>query len=323
MIQFSGLRTVDLDDPDVGLWLDNYPDAQDFLDALATLEDFIQDEVLIDQCPPVVVELCDAPATEPGRCGLDANSGAFPVDVFTVEAPGTTFADLTIRHGERGIALGVDVTDTTVERVCFRNNNTAVRSNEDANDRTTIRQSFIDGASRAEGFRITGDDAVMEQNLLLNTEGLEADGDGFQVSFNAASITTDDDCFDIFGANGVFSYNIGLDCDNALEIGDAVDTIVLGNLFQGLADDDRAIRANDVPESNTAPDQGNLRTIIKNNIIRLVAGDGVVFGASDGGSRAISSSGPATTAAKRASCSQATTTRCSSTSSASAPHAQS
>jgi hypothetical protein len=30
MIQFSGLRTVDLDDPDVGLWLDNYPDAQDF-----------------------------------------------------------------------------------------------------------------------------------------------------------------------------------------------------------------------------------------------------------------------------------------------------
>ena len=152
-IEFHDLRAVDLADPDVQLWLANYPDAQDFRDAVASLEAFFAEDTLIDRCPPVVVEVCDTPETDPAVCGGASNP---EIPVFAVEADGTTFANLTIRHGESGIQLGEDVTETTIERVCFRNNNAAVESVsvEDPdtgdflphNDGTTIGQSFVDGA---------------------------------------------------------------------------------------------------------------------------------------------------------------------------------
>ena len=102
MIKFSGLSTVDLDDPDVGLWLDNYPDAPDFLDALATLEGFIQEEALIDQCPRVVVEVCDTPETEPGRL-RDRASRASRSTCSGSRHTALASPILTIRHGDRGI----------------------------------------------------------------------------------------------------------------------------------------------------------------------------------------------------------------------------
>ena len=179
------------------MWLDNYPDAQDFLDALATLEDFIEEEALIEQCPAVVVEVCDTPETAPGRCGKDSG-----VDVFRVEASGTSFADLTIRHGQAGIGVASDVTDTTVERVCFRGNVAAVGDRRRRNDRTTIRQSFVDGPAFGEGLSVTGDDAVIERNLLLNAEGIFVDGDGYEVAFNAVAVTTDSRCFAVAGQRG-------------------------------------------------------------------------------------------------------------------------
>jgi len=293
-IEFGNLQPVDLADPDVVLWLDNYPDAEDFLDAVATLESFIEEETLIDRCPPVVVEVCDTTETGPKICGVDSELGVNGegIPVFTLEASGTTFANLTIRHGEAGILLSTEVTDTTVERVCFRNNASAVVSIflEDPdtferippnNHNTTIRHSFVDGASRVEGFEILGDDAVVEDNLLLNTEGIEVEGSGYTVSFNAVAVTNDDECFDLDGPNGLVSHNIGVSCDGALALDNGLNTTVLGNLFRGVPDDDEGIEALDVPESNV-DEPGNLETIIKNNIVRLISDNGVEFGASDG-----------------------------------------
>ena len=216
MIQFSGLSTVDLDDPDVALWLDNYPDAQDFLDAVATLEGFIADPVLIDQCPAVIVEVCDTPEL-PGECGIDSD-----VNVLTVAANGTSFADLTVRHGRIGIGLVADVTDTTIERVCFRHNDAAVRSilDDGGNHRTTLRQSFVDGASSSTSVSILGDEAVVEHNLALNANGIEVRGDDHQVSFNAAAASGFAGCFLGGGENGTVSSNVALDCDGALDVFD-------------------------------------------------------------------------------------------------------
>ncbi len=267
MIQFSGLSTVDLDDPDVALWLDNYPDAQDFLDAVATLEGFIADPVLIDQCPAVIVEVCDTPES-PGECGIDSD-----VNVLTVAANGTSFADLTVRHGRIGIGLVAGVTDTTIERVCFRHNDAAVRSilDDGGNHRTTLRQSFVDGASSSTSVSILGDEAVVEHNLALNANGIEVRGDDHQVSFNAAAASGFAGCFLGGGENGTVSSNVALDCDGALDVFDAANGSVLGNLFQGTADEHDGINA-------SAP--GNLT--VENNIVRLTGDDGVQMNVNDG-----------------------------------------
>jgi hypothetical protein len=285
MIEFSRLSTVDLDDPDVGLWLDNYPDAQDFLDALATLEDFIQEETLIEQCPAVVVEVCDTPETGPGVCGKDSG-----VPVFRVEASGTSFADLTIRHGSVGIDLALDVTDTTVERVCFRGNDIALLSEPDfdpstdepifTNDRTDIRQSFVDGRAVIGGLVVAGDDAVVERNLLLNAEGMVLGGDRYQVSRNAIAVPTDFECISVEGADGLVSANVRLSCDGALVLFNAVDTTVIGNLFQGTSGGDDGIQGFGVP-GFVDDGPGNLRTIVRNNIVRLTSDDGIELEASE------------------------------------------
>jgi hypothetical protein len=214
------------------------------------------------------------------------------VDVFTVLADGTTFANLTLRHGAAGIRLASDVTDTTVERVCFRNNNAAVESFvvEDPdtgeptfpeNSGTTIRQNFVDGAGLFESFDIFGDDVVIERNLLLNVEGIEATGDGYAVSFNVVAGTAGDGCLEVEGPNGLVSYNVTTDCSGGgLELADAVDTTAIGNLIDGLPDEPQGIEADDVPEGSDDPDDpGNLRTVIKHNIVRLISADGIALGA--------------------------------------------
>ena len=122
---------------------------------------------------------------------------------------------------------------------------------------------------------------MIERNLLLNTEGIDINGTGYTVSFNAVAVTNDKECFVITGANGLVSHNIGVSCEGWLDLDDAADTTVLGNLFQGVPDDDEAIEAGDVPEANV-DEPGNARTIIKNNIVRLISDHGVEFGASDG-----------------------------------------
>ncbi len=213
MIEFSPLATVDLDDPDVALWLDNYPAAQDFLDALATLEDFIAEETLIEQCPAVVVEVCDTPPTDPGLCG---NNSELDVNVFSVAASGTSFADLTLRHGAAGIFLAEGVTDTTVERVCFRANDVAVTSDFESASGTEIRQSFVDGPAINDSFEISGDDIVIERNLLLNVSGITVSGDGYQVLRNAVAVTTQADCIRAQGPNGLVSTNVAMSCGDGL-----------------------------------------------------------------------------------------------------------
>ena len=103
------------------------------------------------------------------------------------------------------------------------------------------------------------------------------------MSFNAVAVTVDEPCFRTSGANGLISHNVGTTCDrSALELREAAGTTVLGNLFRGISGGDATgIDADDVPAGD--PDQpGNLGTIVKNNIIRLVKATGVAFGASDG-----------------------------------------
>jgi hypothetical protein len=294
--EFGNLRPIDLDDPDVELWLDNYPAADEFRATLAALEAFLAEDALIDRCPPVVVEVCATGATGPGICGndLEAVLGEPGVDVFTVLADGTTFANLTLRHGAAGIRLADGITGTTVEQVCFRNNNAAVQGVvvEDPdtgeltfpdNSGTAIRQSFVDGAGLFESFDIFGDDVVIERNLLLNAIGIEATGDGYVVSFNAVAGTDSDGCIEVEGPNGLVSYNIGTECTQAgLELNDGVDTTAIGNLFDGLPDEAEGIDADDPPEGSDDPaDPGNLRTVIKHNFVRLTSGDGILLGADE------------------------------------------
>jgi hypothetical protein len=54
---------------------------------------------------------------------------------------------------------------------------------------------------------------VVERNLLLNTEGIEVEGSGYTVSFNAVAVTIDDECFSLSGRLGLVSHNIGVSCD--------------------------------------------------------------------------------------------------------------
>ncbi len=292
VIEFGNLRPIDLDDPDVELWLDSYPAADEFLETLANLEAFLAEDTLIDRCPPVVVQVCATAETGPGICGNDLqfDDEETGVDVFTVLAGGATFANLTLRHGAAGIRLGQDVTGTTVERVCFRDNNAAVQSlvAEDPdtgepippeNHGTVIQQSFVDGAGRFEGFDITGDDIVIERNLLLNALGIEVVGAGHVVSFNAVASTAGEGCVDVEGPNGLISYNVGINCNDGLVLDDAVDTTAIGNLIHGMSD--RGIDADDIPEESDDPaDPGNLRTIIKHNFVRLTLLHGIALGAS-------------------------------------------
>ena len=119
--------------------------------------------------------------------------------MFQVEASGTSFANLTLRHGSAGIRLAVDATDTTIERIVLSQQQPRRRSlvvmfdDEDPiltnNHRTTIRQNFVDGAALFASFGIFGDDIVIERNLLLNAEGFQVFGDGLQASFNAIAGT--------------------------------------------------------------------------------------------------------------------------------------
>ena len=193
--------------------------------------------------------------------------------MLTVAANGTSFADLTIRHGEIGIGLVAGVTDTTIERVCFRHNDAAVRSigDDGGNDRTTLRQSFVHGASFGTSVAISGNEAVVEHNLALNANGIDVRGDDHQVSLNAAAVSSAAGCFLSGGENGTVSYNVALDCDGALDVSAAANGTVLGNLFQGTADEHNGITA-------SAP--GNLT--VDNNIVRLTGDDGVEMEVRDG-----------------------------------------
>ncbi len=268
--------------------LDNCGDvSNNFEQHVNRLEEVLTGRNFVESCSSIVVETCGHGGEFGTKCGKSANANGDDLGtVFDVQANGTTISNLTIRHGYRGINLNQDVTDTTITDTCFRGNTTAIadfcgvvdeNGNSDCadpngNDRTRIFRSFVDGASNSEGIKVTGDDVIVRHNLLLNTEGIDVDGDNYLVAANAASVTTDDECFDLDGANGVAKHNIGVTCDSGMYLNDFDGAVVKGNLLVGAADDDEGIYA-----SGGGDDLSLLY-----NIIALTSDDGIAGSMSSG-----------------------------------------
>ena len=82
---------------------------------MATLEAFLAGGRADRPLPPVVVEVCDTRRPTGPICGF--RLPALRSGRVSLEAAGTSFANLTFRHGAFGIQLARRLTDTTVERI--------------------------------------------------------------------------------------------------------------------------------------------------------------------------------------------------------------
>ena len=106
---------------------------------------------------------------------------------------------------------------------------------------------------------------MLEENILVNTDGIEVKGEDYRISRNAIAGTNDYECLDVVGPNGVITQNLLLDCEGAIKVTDSDDMVVQGNLVLGSKRSREMIRFG--RNSNSAP--VSLRAIIRHNVLRL------------------------------------------------------
>jgi hypothetical protein len=277
--QLSNLRT----DKMVQKWMYSQGSYKGFTQTLSELER-LSNTPFFSSCPDTIVETCNIIEEGNKTCGYNGDNES---PVFFVDASHVTISNLTFRHGDSGIRLAQNSTHTQISENCFRRNHRAVESEEVdedfdndeqpiTNHYTNINNNFIDNASNFEGFEVHGNHVTITSNLLINTEGIAIKGKNYTVKNNALSVTTDDECIDVTGGEGVIAYNVGIACDGGLELDEGSYTKIIGNFFIAIPDDDDGL---DVKTSidNDSNDMGNRFIDIKYNILSDISDDGIDF----------------------------------------------
>ena len=272
-VGFGGVKAaLTLKDADAKTWLKNYANGKELKKEIKTLAKVSRQKIFLTTCPGVMVESCQLRGC--GRLEEPPSESG-----IRVEANDTTLSHLSIRHGLYGVAINPDVTGTTISNICFRANSRPIGSavprdwdydtgpNErdvvGGNHNTTIRSTALLNASSEYGIRIVGDDVVLEENILVNTDGIEVKGDDYRISRNAIAGTNDYECFDVLGADGIISNNLLLDCEGAISAGGSDDLLVQGNLVLGSK------RSREMIRFGRSNGQVALGATIRHNVLRL------------------------------------------------------
>lgn len=250
---------------DAKAWLKDYAKAKEFKADIKMLLKTVKNKSYLRTCPSVTVENCNS-----DLCGLDD----YGVGVFRVEADNTTISRLTVRHADFGVGLSAGVENTTVSEVCFRSSGHAVSSLDEGNNGTVIRSSYFKGAARTKGIDIKGSSIVVEDNLLINAEGINVSGAQSRISRNAVALTNDENCVDVRGEGSTIEFNVLLHCDGSLELYNASGALVRGNLMMGAPEDEEHI---DVRDSDGVPEN----MVFRHNILRLSGDEAVELRAND------------------------------------------
>lgn len=274
--EFGGTKAaLTLKDTDAKLWIKNYTNGSQLKKDIKTLAKVTRQKVFLTTCPGVIVESC--------KTMTCSRRGDRPYEsAIHIEANDTTVSDLTLRHGRYGVALSPGVTGTTIRNSCFRANSRPIASSapsgaendsgsneEGGNDNTTVKSVALFNASNEDGIFIKGDDARVEENLLITTDGIDVEGARGVVTRNAMAGTNDYKCIEIDGPDGVISYNILLNCEGAISGRSANDTLVEANLILGQN------RSREMIRIGMADSQPSRRTIIRHNILRLGTDSGI------------------------------------------------
>ncbi|HAC79169.1 MAG TPA: hypothetical protein DCG06_02655, partial [Deltaproteobacteria bacterium] len=250
---------------DAKAWLKDYAKAKEFKADIKMLLKTVKNKSYLRTCPSVTVENCNS-----DLCGLDD----YGVGVFRVEADNTTISRLTVRHADFGVGLSAGVENTTVSEVCFRSSGHAVSSLDEGNNGTVIRSSYFKGAARTKGIDIKGSSIVVEDNLLINAEGINVSGAQSRISRNAVALTNDNECVDVRGEGSTIEFNVLLHCDGSLYLQNASGALVRGNLMMGAADDASHI---EVRDSDGVPEN----MVFRHNNLRLSGDEAVDLKAND------------------------------------------
>ncbi len=162
-------------------------------------------------CPAVIVDTCETTGS-PTSCGGNG---------FEINASGVTIKNVTIRHADKGVEIIVGGDNATIKNVCFIDNEEGVDADNlspnNVNNVKVINCEFI--GSHPEGaIDIRGDDAYVEKNTLLNTDGIEIKGNRATVKSNTVRVTTDRECIDGEGDDALITKNhLGPNDDDGIE----------------------------------------------------------------------------------------------------------